>query len=51
MPGLSAAFGLAAASGLNAYLPLLIVGLLARYTDLIKRYKVSKIVTTLKYWG
>jgi hypothetical protein len=30
-----AAFGLAAATGLNAYLPLLIVGLLARYTHLI----------------
>lgn len=29
------AFGLAAATGLNAYLPLLIVGLLARFTDLI----------------
>jgi hypothetical protein len=29
------AFGLAAATGLNAYLPLLIVGLLARYTNLI----------------
>jgi len=28
-------FGLAAATGLNAYLPLLIVGLLARYTDVI----------------
>jgi hypothetical protein len=28
-------FGLAAAAGLNAYLPLLIIGLLARYTDLI----------------
>ncbi len=35
MLGLFAAFGLAAATGLNAYLPLLIVGLLARYTDLI----------------
>jgi hypothetical protein len=35
MPGLLAAFGLAAATGLNAYLPLLIVGLLARYTGLI----------------
>jgi hypothetical protein len=35
MLGLLAAFGLAAATGLNAYLPLLIVGLLARYTDLI----------------
>jgi hypothetical protein len=29
------AFGLSASSGLNAYLPLLIVGLLSRYTDLI----------------
>ncbi len=30
-----ASFGLSSAAGLNAYLPLLIVGLLARYTDLI----------------
>ena len=29
------AFGLSSAAGLNAYLPLLFVGLLARYTDLI----------------
>jgi uncharacterized membrane protein len=29
------AFGLSASAGLNAYIPLLIVGLLARYTDLI----------------
>lgn len=35
MINLLAAFGLSAATGLNAYLPLLIVGLLARYTDLI----------------
>ena len=35
MTGVLAAFGLAAATGLNAYLPLVIVGLLARYTDLI----------------
>ena len=35
MLGVLAAFGLAAATGLNAYLPLLIVGLLARYTSLI----------------
>jgi len=35
MTGLLAAFGLAAATGLNAYLPLLIVGLLARYTQFI----------------
>ncbi len=30
------AFGLASASGLNAYIPLLIVALTARFTDLIK---------------
>lgn len=30
-----AAFGLASAAGLNAYLPLLIVGLLSRYTELL----------------
>jgi len=30
------AFGLSASAGLNAYIPLLIVGLLARYTDTIK---------------
>jgi len=35
MVGLLGAFGLAAATGLNAYLPLVIVGLLARYTDLV----------------
>lgn len=35
MTGLLAAFGLAAATGLNAYLPLVIVGLLARFTDLV----------------
>ena len=29
-------FGLSAASGLNAYIPLLIVGLTARFTDWIK---------------
>lgn len=29
------AFGISAAAGLNAYIPLLIVGLLARYTELI----------------
>jgi hypothetical protein len=30
------AFGLSASAGLNAYIPLLVVGLLARYTDFIK---------------
>ncbi len=33
--GLFSTFGLATAAGLNAYVPLLIVGLLARYTDLV----------------
>ena len=28
-------FGLATAAGLNAYIPLLVIGLLSRYTDLI----------------
>jgi hypothetical protein len=35
MVDIFSSFGLAAATGLNAYLPLLIVGLLARYTDVI----------------
>jgi len=33
--GIFTAFGLSASAGLNAYIPLLVVGLLARYTDLI----------------
>ena len=33
---LLSAFGLSTAAGLNAYLPLLVVGLLSRYTDLIQ---------------
>jgi hypothetical protein len=33
------AFGLSASAGLNAYIPLLIVGLLARYTDTIQLSK------------
>ena len=33
--GIFTAFGLSASAGLNAYIPLLIVGLLARYTDFI----------------
>jgi len=35
MVGILSSFGLSAATGLNAYLPLLIVGLLARFTDLV----------------
>ena len=36
MTGIFTAFGLSASAGLNAYIPLLLVGLLARYTELIK---------------
>ncbi len=34
--GVFAAFGLSASAGLNAYIPLLVVALLGRFTDLIK---------------
>ncbi len=34
--GIFSAFGLSASAGLNAYIPLLVVALLARYTDLLK---------------
>ena len=33
--GILTAFGLSTSAGLNAYVPLLIVALLARFTDLI----------------
>jgi uncharacterized membrane protein len=36
LSGIFTAFGLSASAGLNAYIPLLLVGLLARYTELIK---------------
>lgn len=39
LAGVFTAFGLSASAGLNAYIPLLIVGLLARYTDLINLSK------------
>lgn len=35
LTNVAAAFGLSASAGLNAYLPLLIVGLMARFSDLI----------------
>jgi hypothetical protein len=34
--GIMTAFGLSASAGLNAYIPLLVVGVTAHYTDLIK---------------
>jgi hypothetical protein len=35
LTGVMAAFGLSASAGLNAYIPLLVIALLARFTDLI----------------
>lgn len=35
LTGVMAAFGLSASAGLNAYIPLLVIGLMARYTNLI----------------
>ncbi len=34
--GVFTAFGLSASAGLNAYIPLLVIGVIAHYTDLIK---------------
>jgi len=39
LTGIMTAFGLSASAGLNAYIPLLVVGLLARYTGLITLVK------------
>jgi hypothetical protein len=36
LTGIFTAFGLSASAGLNAYIPLLLVGLIARYTNLIQ---------------
>lgn len=36
LTGIFTAFGLSASAGLNAYIPLLVVGLLARYTGMLK---------------
>ena len=36
MTGVFSAFGLSASAGLNAYIPLLVIALLARFTDLIE---------------
>jgi large-conductance mechanosensitive channel len=35
LSGIFAAFGLSASAGLNAYIPLLVIGIIAHYTDLI----------------
>ena len=36
LTGIFSAFGLSASAGLNAYIPLLVISLVARYTDLIE---------------
>lgn len=36
LTGIFTAFGLSASAGLNAYIPLLLVGVIGRYTDLMK---------------
>lgn len=36
LTGLLSAFGLSASAGLNAYIPLLVIGVLAHYTDLLQ---------------
>lgn len=36
LTGILSAFGLSASAGLNAYIPLLVIGSMAHYTDLIK---------------
>ena len=45
--GIFSAFGLSASAGLNAYIPLLTVGLIARFTDLIT---LSDPWNTLESW-
>src|SRR3990172_4968317 len=39
LTGVLAAFGLSASAGLNAYIPLLVIGLMARYTNLVQLSK------------
>jgi uncharacterized membrane protein len=45
--GIFSAFGLAASAGLNAYIPLLVIALLAKFTDLIE---LTKPWNTLESW-
>jgi Domain of unknown function (DUF4126) len=47
LTGIFSAFGLSASAGLNAYIPLLVVALLARFTNLIK---LSHPWDTLSSW-
>lgn len=47
--GVATSFGLSAAAGLNAYLPLLIVALMARFTDLIALQPPYDVLTS--WWA
>jgi hypothetical protein len=47
LTGIFSAFGLSASAGLNAYIPLLVIALLARFTDLVK---LSSPWNTLESW-
>ena len=47
LAGIFSAFGLSASAGLNAYIPLLVIALLSRFTDLIK---LSSPWDTLESW-
>lgn len=47
--GIGAAFGLATSAGLNAYIPLLIVALTARFTDLIRLAEPYDVLTS--WWA
>lgn len=40
--GILGAFGLSVSAGLNAYIPLLVVSLLAKFTDLIELAKLGR---------
>ena len=44
--GIFTAFGLSASAGLNAYIPLLVIALLAKYTDLITLTKPWDVLTS-----
>jgi hypothetical protein len=46
LSGVLAAFGLSASAGLNAYIPLLVVALLARFTDFIQLSSPWDVITS-----
>ena len=46
LSGLLAAFGLSASAGLNAYIPLLVIALLARFTDFIQLSSPWDVITS-----